>query len=302
MTRAIGVDVSHYDYPFDPSRATKPIDFAIMKAGEGVYRDPKFYEIWSGVSKVPIRGAYWYLRSMWGWQAQADKFLEIVKDYDFHFYALDFEDTGNVMGPRFADMAHMWMVYVSAKAGGKPKLLYTNPNHYDADLSPYGDWMKLCPLWIAQYWWNPSPDANPGMPRNRKDWKIYQYACERNFPGHGHEYGCGGNSVDLNVYNGTVADMRSWLNLLPDTAPIPPAPPIPAPPVGAERYKVLPSALNIRESPSVYADLVAALHAGDVVEAVPVTQVKREDGSVWLHHSRGWSCVSSTYKAYMEKI
>ena len=235
--RAHGVDLSRWDVAFDPSKATGQIDFAIMKASEGTFRDNKFAEIWAGVQKVPIRGAYHYLRSGIEWQAQADFFISVVKEYDFHFYVMDFEGTGNTMGAAFADMARKWISYVTTKTlvpvttnappqvqAGKQVFLYTNPSHYDADLFPYGDWMKDYPLWLAQYWNNPSPDKNPGMPKKRKpgDWTIYQYASEINFPGHAKEYGTAANSVDLNVFNGTVADMRAWLKL---GAPPPPPPP-----------------------------------------------------------------------------
>ena len=235
--RAHGVDLSRWDVAFDPSKATGQIDFAIMKASEGTSRDNKFAEIWAGVQKVPIRGAYHYLRSGIEWQAQADFFISVVKEYDFHFYTMDFEGTGNTMDAAFADMARKWISYVTTKTlvpvttnappqvqAGKQVFLYTNPSHYDADLFPYGDWMKDYPLWLAQYWNNPSPDKNPGMPKNRKpgDWTIYQYASEINFPGHAKEYGTAANSVDLNVFNGTVADMRAWLKL---GAPPPPPPP-----------------------------------------------------------------------------
>jgi len=230
MTRAHGVDLSRWDVSFDPAKATGKIDFAIMKASEGNFRDSKFMEIWAGVKKLPIRGAYHYLRSGLGWQVQADFFLSVVKGLDFHLYAMDFEGTGNTMGAAFADTAHRWMDYVARKTG-RMVILYSNPSHYDADLHPYGDWMKDYPLWIAHYFYNPSPDKNPSLPRFRKpgDWSIYQYASERNFPGHAREYGTPVTSIDLNVFNGTVDEMRHWLKLdqvvAPVTQPVTPVPP-----------------------------------------------------------------------------
>jgi GH25 family lysozyme M1 (1,4-beta-N-acetylmuramidase) len=120
------------------------------------------------------------------------------------------------MDAKFANMAHLWMDHIQEKAGKKPVLLYTNPAHYDAELYPYGDWMKDYPLWIAQYWTtNVGPTREPALPKKRKagDWTIWQYASEINFAGHGKEYGTGSKSVDLNVFNGTVADMHTWLGI-----------------------------------------------------------------------------------------
>ena len=222
MTRAIGVDLSHWDVSFDPEKAMGRIDFAIMKASEGIYKDPKFAEIWSGVQKVPIRGAYHYLRSGWTWQKQVDFFWGAVKNYPFHFYVLDFESTGNVLNAGFAAMASFWMYHIHEKAGGKAVLLYTNPNHYTVDLMPYGDWMKNYPLWLAQYYTTkPSPEKAPALPAKRAagDWKIWQWASEINYPGHGKEYGTGSYSVDLDAYNGTPGEMATWLK-----AVVPPIP------------------------------------------------------------------------------
>ncbi len=105
MSRAHGVDLSRWDVAFDPAKATGQIDFAIMKASEGTFRDSKFAEIWAGVQKVPIRGAYHYLRSGMDWQAQADFFISVVKGFDFHLYALDYEVTGNTMNATLAGRA-----------------------------------------------------------------------------------------------------------------------------------------------------------------------------------------------------
>jgi GH25 family lysozyme M1 (1,4-beta-N-acetylmuramidase) len=216
MNRAHGVDLSHWDGSFDPAKASGRIGFAIMKVSEGLVKDPAFAAIWSGVEKVTVRGAYHYLRSGWDWKLQADTFWNIVQDYPFNLYALDFEGIGNVTSAKFANMAHLWMDYIQEKAAGRPVLLYTNPSHYDADLYPYGDWMKNYPLWLAQYWSNPEPDLRqPGLPINRKagDWKVWQYASEINDNGNGKnmKYGTDSKSVDLNVFNGTVADMCTWL-------------------------------------------------------------------------------------------
>lgn len=224
--RAHGVDLSHWDGSFDPAKASGVIDFAVMKASEGLVKDPAFAAIWSGVEKVTVRGAYHYLRSGWDWERQADFFWSAVKDYSFDLYALDYEGIGNVMDAKFANMAHLWMENIQGKAAesagtsraGRPVLLYTNPSHYDANLYPYGDWMKDYPLWIAQYWTtNVGPDREPALPKKRKagDWTIWQYASEINEKGNGAnmKYGTRSKSVDLNVYNGTVADMRIWLRL-----------------------------------------------------------------------------------------
>jgi GH25 family lysozyme M1 (1,4-beta-N-acetylmuramidase) len=245
--RALGVDLSHWDWSFDPDKSIKVLDFAIQKVSEGLYQDPRLEIIWSGVKKVPIRGAYHYLRSAYSWKDQADFFLNIVNKKDYHILALDYERIGNVVNANFTNMAHQWMDYVKSKTN-KLIILYTNPSHYAADLFPYGNWMIDYPLWIAQYWTsNVGPDRNPGMPKNRKDWAIYQWASEINYVGHGHEYGCGldlnkPTSVDLNVFNGTAIEMQKWVN----TGTTPPPPPSTV----KTGYVNALIGLNVRDQPS----------------------------------------------------
>jgi len=218
MSRARGIDISYYDISFDPSKATEPIDFVIQRTGYGLMVDKALDTLYPGVSKVPIRGAYHYLSTGIPWQVQAERFISLVADRKYHFYVCDFESAYNAMSIKFAMEANQWMDYVARKTG-KPVLLYTNPNLYDLYAWHYcSSW----PLWIAQYWLFPSPDKNPGMPKKRNAWNIWQYSADRN--GKSRAYGCGANSVDINVYNGTAEEMRAWLKL-DEAQPIQPPPP-----------------------------------------------------------------------------
>lgn len=217
--RAIGIDISKWDISFNPDKAVEPIDFVIQRTGYGMMTDRAFDTLYPGVLKVPIRGAYHYLSTGSPWQAQADKFISLVGERKYHFYACDFESAYNAMSVKFSMEANQWMDYVARKTG-KLVLLYTNPSLYDEFAWHYCfGW----PLWIAQYWLFPSPNKNPGMPKRRKDWNIYQYSADNN--GKSKAYGCGANSVDIDVYNGTVDEMRAWLKI-DAPAPVPPAPPI----------------------------------------------------------------------------
>ncbi len=213
--RAQGIDVSKWDISFNPDAAIKPLDFVIQRVGYGaqsgvVCKDPALDPMYPGVLKVPIRGAYWYFSTHSTWQAQANFFLELVGDKDYHFYVADFEDAYNVLSDQAMQDCFRWMEHVKLMSG-LPVLIYTNPSLYNQYAWKYcAGW----PLWIAQYYTNnPSPDKDPAMPSKRKSWDIWQWASEINYVGHGKEYGVGGNSVDLNVYNGIVEEMRAWLGL-----------------------------------------------------------------------------------------
>ncbi len=250
MNRAIGLDLSYYDINFDPAKATQHIDFVIQRVSYGaevgtVVKDSAFDKLQTGVQKIGIRGAYHYFSTHSPWQKQADFFLSVVKDKSFQFYALDFESLYNQLSIQSACDCDLWMKYVQEKTK-KPILFYTNPSLYDNYAWKY---CSKWPLWLAQYWLSPSPDKNPRMPMKRNDWLIWQWASEKNYVGHSKEYGCGAISVDINLFNGTVDNMHTWLN-------------IPSLPIVPENKTIKILAwpwLRIRSSPSITYNVVGVL-------------------------------------------
>jgi hypothetical protein len=181
---------------------------------------------------VPIRGAYHYFRSehspinksiTFPWKKQADFFLKCVKGKDFDFYALDFEvnkfpefgnEVDNIDDVDFSNNAKEWMDYVHEASEGKQLMIYTNINLY----TKYRGWMDKWPLWIAHPRKDLRRDAKPGLPQDAKKWRIWQYA----WADKGEEYGVRSDKIDLNVYNGTKEDLRSWLKPDEEEKPVKP--------------------------------------------------------------------------------
>lgn len=224
--RAHGVDVSKYDKFFRPETATGQLDFAIQRIGYGIFMDEAFDILAEGVMRVPIRGGYHYLSSGVSWQAQADVFLKNVEGFDYHFFVCDFEGYYNKLSLVFAYEAYRWIQYI-ANHTKKKVLLYTNPSHYDEYIAPSAKEFKInwdaVDLWLGQYWFTPDPNKQPGLPKSRKSWNLWQYTSN----GDGTKYGMARSAAcDLNVFNGSVADMRAWLGL--GNSPVPP-PPVPQP-------------------------------------------------------------------------
>lgn len=221
-SRAHGIDISKYDVSFNPDLATEQLDFVIQRASYRVTKDEAFDVLNPGVQKVPIRLAYHYLNSDTAWQLQADKFLSVVDGKNFHAYVCDFESSFNVMSPTFAKMAWDFIKHVTVTTG-KRCILYTGYYHYKDYLVPsqtqYGINWNIPDLWIAQYWDVPNPDANPNLPVARTaGWSFWQYTAR----GNGTLYGTGRSAAcDLNVFNGNVASLRSWLNLPAEPTPTP---------------------------------------------------------------------------------
>ena len=211
--RAHGIDLSKYDLYFLPETAAGQLDFVVQRASYGLTQDERFNELLIGVKQVGIRGAYHYLSSGLGWQAQADKYLSIVSPHDYHFHVCDFEGAYNTLSTAFAKRAWDWIAYVRQKTG-KPVLLYTGKYIYQDYITPSGtqygiDWNTV-PLWIAQYPFAPVPDGTPSLPAGRNNWTLWQYTDK----GNSELYGTGA-ACDLDVYHGTPAELKQWLAIPP---------------------------------------------------------------------------------------
>lgn len=213
MTRAVGCDLAYYEGSFRPETATQPIDFAIQKATEGMqYIDPLYDEIWEGVKQIAIRGAYHYQRSGVSWLAQADHFLETAYKHDYQIYSLDLEERNNTFSDTFfcdtRRIIDRWRIL----APTKKIVLYTNEdgykNLYIALTRIYPDavqWLDSVDFWFAQ----PSTNADPILPANRKTWRIWQHS----WIGTPARWGTTG-FVDENRFNGTVDEMKEWAGIL----------------------------------------------------------------------------------------
>ena len=287
--RAHGIDLSHWQGKFVYADTWGQIDFAIGKIGEPYmskdWIDPKFSALWDvGIAQVGIRGLYWYQRSGVPWKQQADKFLEAADKLSpwVHILALDVEKTNNTLNKNFFIDTKNILDYLMENGDERRVIHYTNPDILDNYMFPifkndptYTDWLQKCPLWLAQYPYKPDPNGYPLTPKNRSTWDIWQYTSSGDVIVDGkRKYG----SHDLNVYNGTLAEMRVWVGI--DAPPV-----IEEPPDhddgGDKLYygKVTAYVLNIRSGPGTNYEVIGQLHSGDTVEAY-------EKIAQWWHISK----------------
>jgi len=212
--RAHGIDVSKYDKKFTPETAAGQLDFVIQRASYRTTRDEAFASLIEGVMRVGIGGAYHYLNSGSAWKTQADKFLEIVSPYAYHFFACDFEASFNALTLDFAYEAWKWIHYIQDRTG-KECLLYTSLNIYKTYITPsaakFGiDWNSIG-LWQAQWFNIPNPNGTPSNPTSRTaGWDLWQYTSKGNGPLYGVTRP---TACDLNVFNGTAQQMRSHFKI-----------------------------------------------------------------------------------------
>jgi hypothetical protein len=165
-----------------------------------------------------------------------------------------------------------WMDYVKQNTTTKV-ILYSNPHVYNTYITPYaGARAAQYNFWIAQYWlnWQSYQTNQPGMPKGRTDWHIWQF-----IPGewghYGKETGVGRDGVDMNVFNGTLDEMKTWLR--PTSTPDTPAE------VDAIEFMVTVSALNIRYQPSATAQKVGYFVYGNTFRISGTT--KDSYGNIW---------------------
>jgi len=220
MNRAVGIDISKYQYPFSFSGIQKPCNFIIQRTSYGRVKDEKFDLLYPEAGKFRRKLAYHYYSTAVPWKEQAEFFLSIVDGKKFKKLVLDYEHFFNNLNEDTAADAFRWLEYVEAKSGVET-LIYTNAYTYRDNLLAHGDWPELFRLWIARYYmFADEQNREPGMLGVRDQWTLWQYTDK----GKGADYGCGSRYVDLNVFNGDVAQLDKWL----DTEP-PPIEPEPEP-------------------------------------------------------------------------
>lgn len=247
VDQAEGPDISHHDRGFDPAKATRRMNFAIMKLTEGTtWVDPMVEQNWQGVRQVRVRGGYHYQRSGMSWALQVQNFLTVAEKYDFHFLALDVEGTFNTYSDSFfADTRRI--VDELRKQTDKRILIYTNISTYnllrDSLRRQYPDgeaWLNGVELWIA---YPSSVRVSPPLPTGRTTWTIWQYSWTES------GFGTVRDSGDANVFNGTTEQLEAWAGVT--TSPDPGEPPKEEPVIPGKAREKLGKTSTIRLQPKV---------------------------------------------------
>lgn len=181
-----GVDVSVYqgDYNF----AAAHVQFAYTRISDGLtHVDSTFATNWSHMKSAGIlRGAYQYFRPGQDETAQAKLVIDKVGKLgpgDLPV-ELDIETTDGVSTATMIAKAKHWLQLVEAGTGRKP-MVYTYSSFFAGNVGLGG-----YSLWIADY-----GASCPLMPAGWSNWAFWQYSD-------------GGGSLDHDVFNGTLADLK----------------------------------------------------------------------------------------------
>ena len=230
--RALGIDISLWQ---DNNSTPQMVDFskaksagasfAFIKASQGLYLDPDFVMNWqnAGTSGI-LRGVYHYLdfknkpsnktANQWAID-QAVFYWGVVKNLQLNFPPVcDYENAGTLPAATVRTAFKNFLESFYSLSGIRC-IIYTSSGFWGSYGSTDQYWAQY-PVWWAQYYYQTVP-ANPNLKSPFTTWKFWQYTDK----GDGKKYGCESTYVDLNYFNGTVADLYAYANL-PQPEPVDP--------------------------------------------------------------------------------
>ena len=196
-----GIDVSHYqgDINWKMLKQTRqgkfPVQFIFMKATEGGdFSDDKFVANFdSAKAHGFIRGAYHFYNPKTEANKQADFFIRSVKLEPGDLPpVLDIEMKGKDMKKLQQDLK-IWLGKIENHYGVKP-IIYASYKFKTKYLND--SIFNTYPYWIAHYYVD--------SVRYQGEWKFWQHTDVGTLPGIGEK-------VDLNVFNGSSADLQKML-------------------------------------------------------------------------------------------
>ena len=193
--RAEGVDVSGYQPAVAWEKVgASGIAFALIKATEATTLvDHAFVRHWTEAKRANVlRGAYHFFRPKLDAVAQANFFLDQLKDPGELPPALDVEVTDGVAPAHLVAGISAWLDVVTARLG-RP-LIYTSPSFWNA-LPGAADLACKADLWVA-HWGAPVPASVDGWQK----WTFWQFT--NRVPGIA--------DMDENRFNGSLGDLRAY--------------------------------------------------------------------------------------------
>ena len=200
-----GIDVSRFqgDIDWQPV-ADSGVKYAFIQISRSLTDiDAKFADNWRRAKEVGIlRGAYQRFQPGQDVIGQAELFLEKLGPFQEGDLPpmLDVEDSNGLTGPQIAAAVRQWLDHVEPRVGRTP-IIYTG--FYFWRDSVGGPDFSDHPLWIANY-----SATCPLVPPHWTRWAFHQYSSTATIPG------ITANTVDVNRFNGTLADLKA-LGTLP---------------------------------------------------------------------------------------
>jgi lysozyme len=201
-----GIDVSHYQKVVDwPTVAAAGEAFAFAKASEGnAVSDIYFADNWAAIKNAGMmRGAYHFFHPSKDAVSQAHLFLAQLAKANGSAQlaagdlpvALDLEVTDGVAPKNILGGVTAWLTAVEQATGRRP-LLYTYVDFWKSSLGNPKD-LSDYPLWISHL-----NHTSPTIPGGWTTWAFWQFSKQT-------VHGVSAGVVDVDAFNGTVADLRT---------------------------------------------------------------------------------------------
>jgi|GEM_PF-3527656 len=223
MAEVLGIDVSHWQGDINWAKVKAAgVKFAMIKATDGATAvDRKFDRNWAGAKAVGIkRGAYHFHQPTDDPHRQVDNLIqnlqldpgEIPPALDIEFTLPERHPGKPLPAAIRIPAAETWLAEVERQLNIRP-MIYTGPNAWQVLMVVAGvapAWTSKYKLWIANY-----QVLKPFIPVGFKaPHTIWQHTDS------GHTDGIDGN-VDQDKFNGSQADMDTWLATAMAKAPTP---------------------------------------------------------------------------------
>jgi lysozyme len=209
-----GIDVSYHNGTINWSSVkASGVEFAFVRVSDGIgFRDPKFATYYPAAKAAGvIRGPYQFFRPNQDVAAQADLLVSAIGGV----YTpgdlppvIDVEATGGLSPATVAARVRTWVDRVKGKLGIDP-IVYTGKYFWRDQVGGPSSFANNA-LWIAAY-----TSLCPDIPSPWTRWTFWQHSDK------GSVSGISGD-VDLDKFNGSLADLIAFAN---GNAPPPPPPP-----------------------------------------------------------------------------
>ena len=197
MTRALGLDSSHWTDPDWPDWASRGYVFTYLKATEGTtWKDPMYISHNANAQDAKfITGPYHFFRVQYNGATQAEHFFAVAGATSLPpVVDVEFRNNRGYSKAVFAARLRNFLLRAEELFGRKP-MIYTSRYMWH-ELVGSASWSRQYDLWVANY----TTRAEPVMPNDWDEWKMWQFIDR---------------PIDQNRFNGNELELRAWAQLLP---------------------------------------------------------------------------------------
>ena len=220
MARAFGIDISPrstHTYDYQPDH-----DFVMVGVSDGqAVLDTSLLE---SAQQADIVLAYHYARSNVRPADQVETYLAAIEGHRVDVHVIDFEKTHNTHEDGDFALECKFMMDEIMYATGQRCILYSGMNVLQTWMLDQGvnflDGDSYQLMYARYPWatWNQdfadeviAGNVDPGLPDGIDSWKLWQFSADGN--GQGSKHGVTSTDVDLDVFNGTLEEMKAWASV-----------------------------------------------------------------------------------------